>query len=58
MVKAIYWGEPNEPAWVPVPISCALRVAIVVCIVGMLWLGLFPGCVLHLANDGAAVLGF
>jgi NADH-quinone oxidoreductase subunit N len=58
VVKAIYWGEPNEPVSVPVPMSCALRVAIVVCIVGMLWLGLFPGCALHLANDGAAVLGF
>jgi NADH-quinone oxidoreductase subunit N len=56
VVKAVYWGQPSGT--LPVPISCALRVAIVVCIVGMLWLGLFPGGFLKLANSGAAVLGF
>ncbi len=56
VVKAIYWGQPSET--LPVPISCVARVAIVVCIVGMLWLGLFPGAFLNLANSGAAILGF
>jgi NADH-quinone oxidoreductase subunit N len=55
VVKAIYWGERRETT--PIPISWALRVAIVVCIVGMLWLGLFPGAFLNLARGGAAILG-
>jgi len=58
VVKAIYWGQPSETTPAPVPISCALRAAIVLCIVGMLWLGLFPGAFLNLARNGAAVLGF
>ena len=58
VVKAIYWGQPSEAVPVPVPISCALRAAIVLCIVGMLWLGLFPNGFLDLARNGAAVLGF
>jgi NADH-quinone oxidoreductase subunit N len=58
VVKAIYWGQPTETVSVPVPISCTLRAAIIVCIVGMLWLGLFPGALLNMAKDGAAVLGF
>jgi NADH-quinone oxidoreductase subunit N len=57
VVKAIYWGQPSQTTPVPIPISCALRAAIVLCIVGMLWLGLFPGAFLNLAKGGAAILG-
>jgi NADH-quinone oxidoreductase subunit N len=56
VVRAIYWGQPSET--LPIPISFPLRVAIFVCIVGMFWIGLFPGGLLNLARGGAAVLGF
>jgi NADH-quinone oxidoreductase subunit N len=56
VVRAIYWGQASDT--LPIRIPCALRFAIIVCIVGMFWLGLFPGCVLHLATDGAKALGF
>ena len=56
VVRTIYWGQPSET--LPIPISFPLRVAIFVCIVGMFWIGLFPGGLLNLARGGAAVLGF
>jgi len=56
VVKAIYWGQSNDR--MPVPISWPARLAIFVCIAGMLWLGLVPGGMLDLARDGAAGLGF
>ena len=56
VVKAIYWGQSNDR--LPVPISWPARLAIFVCIAGMLWLGLVPGGMLDLAKDGAASLGF
>jgi len=56
VVKAIYWGQPNDR--LPVPISWPARLAIFVCIAGMLWLGLVPGGLLNLAQSGAASLGF
>lgn len=56
VVKAIYWGQTNDR--LPVPISWPARVAIFVCIAGMLWLGLVPGGLLNLAQGGAASLGF
>lgn len=56
VVRVVYWGHPTDT--VPVPISFSLRLAIFLCIAGMFWLGLFPGGLLHLAQGGAAVLGF
>ena len=56
VVKAIYWS-PSENK-VPVPISWPARLAIFVCIVGMLWLGLVPSGLLNLARDGAGILGY
>ncbi|HEX4265116.1 MAG TPA: NADH-quinone oxidoreductase subunit N [Verrucomicrobiae bacterium] len=56
VIRAIYWGQPNDS--LPIRISCPLRFAICLCIVGMLWFGLFPACLLHLAQGGAAALGF
>ena len=38
--------------------SWPARVAIFVCIVGMLWLGLVPGGLLDMARDGAGILGY
>ena len=55
VVRAIYWSRSNDT--LPIQISCPLRGAIFVCIAGMFWLGLFPNCALHLAQNGAAILG-
>jgi NADH-quinone oxidoreductase subunit N len=56
VVKAVYWGTPADK--LPIAISWPARFAILVCIVGMLWLGLVPGGMLDLAREGAGVLGF
>ena len=56
VVNVIYWGESNDKS--PVPMSWPARLAIYVCIVGMLWLGLVPGGLLTLARDGAGILGY
>jgi NADH-quinone oxidoreductase subunit N len=56
VVKAVYWGQPADN--LPVPISWPARLAIFVCIAGMLWLGLVPGGMLDLAREGASVLGY
>ena len=56
VVHAIYWGESNDK--LPVPMSWPARLAIYVCILGMLWLGLVPGGLLNLARDGAGILGY
>jgi NADH-quinone oxidoreductase subunit N len=56
VIRAVY----KEPAGdsTPIPISCPIRFAIIGCIVGMLWLGIFPGSLLNLANTAAGALGF
>jgi NADH-quinone oxidoreductase subunit N len=56
VVHAIYSGESNDKT--PVPMSWPARLAIYVCIAGMLWLGLVPGGLLNLARDGAGILGY
>jgi len=56
VVKAVYWGQSNDK--LPVPISWPAKLAIFVCIAGMLWLGLLPGGLLNLARDGAGILGY
>ena len=56
VVKAVYWGQPNDK--LPLPISWPARLAIFVCLAGMLWLGLAPGGMLDWAREGAAVLGY
>ncbi|HWD94626.1 MAG TPA: NADH-quinone oxidoreductase subunit N [Verrucomicrobiae bacterium] len=56
VIRAIYWGQPDEA--LPVRISCVMRFALFLCMAGMLWFGLVPSCLLHLAKDGAAALGF
>jgi NADH-quinone oxidoreductase subunit N len=56
VIRAIYWGQSDDT--LPIKISCPLRFALIVCIVGMFWIGLFPSCLLRLAQGGAAALGF
>jgi NADH-quinone oxidoreductase subunit N len=54
VIRAIYWSK--NPADVsPITLSGPIKVAIVVCIAGIFWLGIFPATVLDMANAAAAV---
>jgi NADH-quinone oxidoreductase subunit N len=55
VVRAIYWSK--DPAdLTPIRPSVPMSVAIYGCIVGMLYLGLFPGALVNLAQEAAKVL--
>lgn len=56
VVRAIFWSQSSDT--LPIAISVPIRCAIYVCIAGMFWLGLFPSCLLSLAESGAKALGF
>jgi NADH-quinone oxidoreductase subunit N len=53
VVRAIYWpkapGETEPTASAPIPVSRPMRYAVVFCIGGMLYLGLFPSGLLNAA---------
>jgi NADH-quinone oxidoreductase subunit N len=53
VVRAIYWskepGETDPPARDPIPVSRPMRYALLFCIAGMLYLGLFPSGLLTAA---------
>ena len=55
VVRAVYWGK-DAPDLSPIRLSGPFKFAVIVCIAGMFWLGLFPGWVLNLAME--AVKGF
>lgn len=55
VIRAIYWSSDAKDLS-PIPISCPMRAAIIVCIVGMFWLGLFPGTMLKVATEAVKVL--
>jgi NADH-quinone oxidoreductase subunit N len=55
VIRAVYWSQ-DAPNLSPIQISRPMRLAIVVCILGMFWLGLFPNAVLKLAETSAGVL--
>lgn len=57
VIRAVYWGE-NATALAPVTVSWPVRAALGLCLVGMLWLGLFPANVLNLAQIAAATFKF
>jgi len=55
VVRAIYWSK--DPADLsPIPISTPIRTALYVCIVGMLFLGLFPNAVINSADQAVVTL--
>ena len=61
VVRAIYWSK--EPAdLTPIEVSGPMRLVLLFCVSGMLWLGLFPdgfrdfGSFLDMASKAAAVL--
>jgi NADH-quinone oxidoreductase subunit N len=55
VLRMIYWSQDAaEPS--PIALSQPIRAAIAICIAGMLWLGIFPGTVLRLAESAVTVL--
>lgn len=50
VIRAIYWSK-DIPDLSQIAISRPMRVAVMVCIAGMFWLGLFPGALLTLATE-------
>lgn len=56
VIRAIYWSK-DAPNLSPIPMSRPMRLAVGFCIVGMFWLGLFPGALLTLAADAVKSLG-
>ena len=57
VIRAIYWSK-DVPNLAPIPMSRPMRLAVVVCIAGMFWLGLFPGALLTLATDAVKSFGY
>lgn len=57
VVRAIYWSKV-VPDYSEIQISLPARVALYVCIGGMLLLGLFPGGMVNAANAATQVLKF
>jgi len=55
VIREIYWskGPTDRP---PIGMSRPIQFAVVVCIAGMLWLGLFPGALLNLATEAVGAL--
>ena len=56
VIRAIYWSK-DIPDLSPIPMSHPMRLAVGVCITGMLWLGLFPNALLTLATEAVKTLG-
>lgn len=50
VIRAIYWSK-DVPDVSPIPMSRPMRWAVIVCLAGMFWLGLFPGALLTLATE-------
>lgn len=56
VIRAIYWSKnPGDVS--PIQLSGPIKAAIVICIAGMFWLGIFPSTVLNMANEAAKVFG-
>jgi len=57
VIKAIYWSK-DAPDMSPIPVSLPMRLAVTVCIVGMLVLGLYPDAIQGLADNAAQLVAF
>jgi NADH-quinone oxidoreductase subunit N len=55
VIRAIYWS-PDEPDRSPIVMSRPMQAAVVVCLAGMFWLGMFPNVMLRMAEAAARVL--
>lgn len=57
VIRAIYWSkDPVDLS--PISISLPAKVSLYACMAGMLYLGIFPGAALNLANEAVRVLRF
>jgi NADH-quinone oxidoreductase subunit N len=55
VVRAIYWSK-DATDLSPIPVSLPIKIAIYACVVGMLYLGLYPNAAVNLADKAVAVL--
>ena len=55
VVRAIYWSR-ETPDLSPIRISLPAKIALYACLVGMLWLGMFPNGAVKVADQAAASL--
>jgi NADH-quinone oxidoreductase subunit N len=55
VIRAIYWSE-NPSDLSPIQTSGPIRISIYACIIGMLFIGLFPGPLVNLANEAVKTL--
>jgi len=55
VVRAIYWSK-NVTDLTPISLSLPTKFALAICIIGMLWLGLYPGGALELAVEAVKSL--
>jgi NADH-quinone oxidoreductase subunit N len=55
VIRAMYWSR-DIPDSSPIPASLASRVAVCVCLAGMLFLGIFPGPTVELATQAVKLL--
>jgi NADH-quinone oxidoreductase subunit N len=55
IIRAIYWSsEPSDLS--PLPVAIPTRLALYLCIAGMLYLGIFPSAAVRLTTQAVAVL--
>jgi NADH-quinone oxidoreductase subunit N len=55
VIRAIYWSE-NPENLTPIQASKPIRISIYACIIGMFFIGLFPGPLVNIANDAVKML--
>lgn len=55
IIRAIYWSKEAKDLS-PIQLSGPAKLAIAICILGILWIGIFPNTVLNFANAAAIVL--
>jgi NADH-quinone oxidoreductase subunit N len=57
VVRAVYWAR-SAPDMTPITISTPARLALGVCVAGMIWLGVYPSGVLAIASQAVNSLRF
>ena len=57
IIRAIYWRE-EAPGFSPISVSPPMKVSLAVCMLGMIWLGLFPNSVVAAAQEAVSALNF
>ena len=54
VIRAIYWSDDSAADRTEVPVSRPTLISIYVCIVGMLYIGIFPGALVNWTKNVAA----